>query len=91
MSRYDREHTLFFVDPPYWGTEGYGVAFPLEEYDQIAGMLRTMKGKAIITVNDIPEMRKAFAGLRISRVRIAYTVGGAKRAKPTAELIIRNW
>jgi len=91
VGRYDREHTLFFMDPPYWGTEGYGVPFPLKEYGQMAEMLRAMKGKAIVTVNDIPEMRSAFAGLRTNRVRIAYTVGGAKRAKPTVELIIRNW
>jgi hypothetical protein len=27
FDRYDRPHTLFYADPPYWETEGYGVAF----------------------------------------------------------------
>lgn len=28
IERYDRPHTLFYCDPPYLGTEGYGVDFP---------------------------------------------------------------
>lgn len=45
-----------------------------------------------VSVNDIPEMRQAFAGLTIERVDINYTVGGGGRSKAKAgELIIRNW
>mgnify|MGYP001466607406 CR=1 FL=1 len=28
--KYDREHSLIYCDPPYWGTEGYGVEFGVE-------------------------------------------------------------
>ncbi|VWC25406.1 DNA methyltransferase [Burkholderia diffusa] len=31
IDRYDRPHTLFYRDPPYYETEGYGVAFPFGE------------------------------------------------------------
>ena len=31
IRRYDRPHTLFYLDPPYWETEGYGVPFPWEQ------------------------------------------------------------
>jgi len=44
LRKYDRDHTLHFLDPPYWETEGYGVPFPLEEYHKIAEAMRTMKG-----------------------------------------------
>lgn len=92
VGRYDRPHTLFFMDPPYWGTEGYGVEFGLEQYLQMAELMRHMKGKALVTVNDVPEMRDAFAGLAMQRVSITYSVA-AKPAdrKSTGELIIRNW
>ncbi|WP_041758322.1 DNA adenine methylase [Paraburkholderia phytofirmans] len=30
IDRYDRPHTLFYLDPPYWQTEGYGVPFPYD-------------------------------------------------------------
>lgn len=90
IRRYDRPHTLFYCDPPYWGTEGYGVGFPLEEYDRMAELAMSIQGKMVITVNDIPEMRKAFAGLRMETVGIQYTVGGSTRSSPSKELIISN-
>lgn len=92
VERYDREHTFFYMDPPYWGTEGYGVDFGLEQYDRMATLMRTMKGKAIVSVNDCPEMRKAFAGFVIRRAKISYSVGGGSRGRdPKGELIIRSW
>lgn len=92
VQRYDREHTLFYLDPPYWGTEGYGVPFPREEYDRIAEALRSIKGKAIVSVNDVREMRAAFAGFRVQRLSIRYTIGGnASAAKKAGELVIRSW
>ena len=90
IRRYDRPHTLFYCDPPYWGTEGYGVTFSLEEYDRMAELARTIKGHMVISVNDIPEMRKAFEGLRIEAVDVQYTVGGVGRGKAARELIIVN-
>lgn len=91
ITKYDRPHTLFYCDPPYWGTEGYGVDFGLEQYDQIAELAKTVKGKMIISVNDIDEMQKAFDGLSIQTVEIKYTVGGAGKSAKRNELIIRNF
>ena len=92
LQRYDRPHTLAYMDPPYFGTEGYGVDFGLEQYDQMAELMRTMKGKAVVSVNDVPEMRKAFAGFPMTRVGIKYSVGKAEnRGRETGELIIRSW
>jgi DNA adenine methylase len=36
LEKYDRDYTLHFMDPPYWETEGYGVAFLLDEYERLA-------------------------------------------------------
>lgn len=92
MERYDRPHTLFYCDPPYWGTEGYGVGFDLAQYGRLADLLRSMRGKAIVSVNDIPEMRQTFKGLTMRRLTIKYTVGsGRKSPSEKGELLIRNW
>lgn len=91
IAKYDRAHTLFYCDPPYWGTEGYGVDFGLEQYDRMADLARRIQGKMIISVNDLPEMRQTFAGLTMKSVPINYTVGGGGRDAKTAELIICNW
>lgn len=92
VARYDRPHSLFYLDPPYWGTEGYGVPFGLEQYDQMAELMSTMKGKAVASVNDIPEMRLAFKGHHMKRVSINYTVGASGTGRDAkGELIICNF
>ncbi|PHV00152.1 DNA adenine methylase [Iodobacter sp. BJB302] len=92
IKKYDRVHTLFYCDPPYWGTAGYGVEFGLHEYQRMAELAKSITGHMIISVNDIPEMREVFDGLTIERVEINYTVGGKGRNKDkTGELIIRNF
>ncbi|HEP0497614.1 TPA: DNA adenine methylase [Enterobacter hormaechei subsp. steigerwaltii] len=91
IKRYDRPHTLFYCDPPYWGTEGYGVEFGLENYDLMAELARSIKGKMIISVNDIPEMRQAFDGLNIQTVDISYNLKVTGKATPRKELVICNF
>ncbi len=91
IARYDRPVTLFYLDPPYWGTAGYGTEFGLEQYEQMAELARTIKGWMVISVNDHPEMRRVFKGLRIKTVPITYTVGGTKGRTQKKELIIRSW
>ncbi|MGD8174774.1 DNA adenine methylase [Marinimicrobium sp. ARAG 43.8] len=89
--RYDRPDTLFYLDPPYWGTAGYGTDFGLSQYDAMADLALAAKGQVIISVNDIPEMRSAFSRLKLSPVDIRYTVGGeGSRARKARELIITN-
>jgi DNA adenine methylase len=91
MERYDRPHTLFYCDPPYWGTAGYGVEFGLQEYTDLASLMKTMRGKVIVSVNDIPEMRQAFDDLQIRKLPIAYSLAREKSAKESTELVIANF
>ncbi|EBE9327984.1 DNA adenine methylase [Salmonella enterica] len=90
IERYDRPYTLFYCDPPYWGAKGYGVNFPMSEYLRMAQIATSMRGKMIILVNDIPEMRKAFAGLEIRTLDHQYSVRRGK-GTPVRELVIRNF
>ncbi|MFZ5063864.1 DNA adenine methylase, partial [Escherichia coli] len=63
IKKYDRPHTLFYCDPPYWGTEGYGVDFAFQNYERLAELALSIEGKMIISVNDIPEMHSVFKKL----------------------------
>ncbi|VVE27883.1 restriction endonuclease subunit M [Pandoraea pneumonica] len=91
IERYDREQTFFYLDPPYWQTEGYGVAFPFAEYERMADLLRTIKGKAIVSLNDHPDIRRVFAGFEIDTCDIKYTVGGNDKPVDRREVIIYSW
>lgn len=90
IQRYDRAHTLFYLDPPYWQTEGYGVDFGWAEYELIADLARTVKGAVIISINDHPEIRALFSEFQFQEVDIRYTVGGGDQATSARELIILN-
>ena len=89
IEKYDRHHTLFYSDPPYWETDGYVVDFPLDEYQAMATLAREIAGSMIISVNDHPAMREAFEGLSNVTTDINYTIGGGTGAE-ARELVIWN-
>lgn len=90
VARYDRPHTFFYMDPPYWQTEGYGVPFPIDAYVRMASAMRSMKGRAMVSLNDHPEMRRVFEGFLMETTDITYTVGRESRAE-RRELVIFSW
>ena len=92
MKRYDRAHTFFYCDPPYWQTEGYGVDFGFEQYEQMAEFMRSCKGKVMVSINDHPDIREAFNGLHRLELDIKYSVANAHGTPQTSqELVITNW
>lgn len=91
IRRYDRAHTLFYLDPPYWQTEGYGVPFEWAQYEALATRMRTLTGKAVLSINDHPDIRKCFAGLQMDEVPITYQVAGGGKGVARTELIIYSW
>jgi DNA adenine methylase len=91
LDRYDRPHTFFYMDPPYWQTEGYGVAFPFEEYEAMAKAMRSLQGKALLSINDHPAIRECFAGFHMETLHINYQVGGGARPADRQELVIWSW
>lgn len=90
VKRYDRPHTFFFMDPPYWETEGYGVGFGWDQYELLARTLGTLKGKAIVTLNDHPDIRELFKDYVIEATDIRYTVGGGAGVE-RSEVVIFSW
>lgn len=91
VRRYDRAGTLFYLDPPYWQTEGYGVDFGMEQYEEMAGLMRAMKGRAVLSINDHPQIRKAFEGLPLVPLQLEYSMARQSTGKKSGELIIKSW
>jgi DNA adenine methylase len=92
LRRYDGTDALFFLDPPYDGTEGYGIAFGPDQYQAMARQLAGIAGQFILSINDTPFIRETFAGFRIDEVLTTWTVSSASsgRAMKVTELIIRS-
>jgi len=89
ITKYDRAGTLFYLDPPYWQTEGYGVEFEFEQYERMAAMMRQLKGAAVISLNDHPDIRRVFADFRIESTTLRHTVGGGAGVD-RGEIVILN-
>lgn len=91
ISRYDRPETLFYLDPPYWNCEsdyGKGI-FSKADFDNLAKQLKSIKGRFIMSINDVPEIHKIFKAFYIKEVQTRYTLHQFK--KPiVAELLIGN-
>ena len=91
VERYDKPHTLFYLDPPYWETEGYGVEFGIEQYEKMAEIMAKLKGKAILSLNDHPDIRRIFSCFQMDSTDITYSIGGGAKTAERKELIIYSW
>jgi len=91
IARYDRAGTLFYLDPPYWGSEDdYGAAvFAPADFDRLAELLGRIEGRFILSINDTPEIRDIFAAFSMHGAETTYSVSGG--ATPAKELIISNF
>ena len=89
LRRYDRPETLFYLDPPYHGSEtDYGKAvFARSDFEEMAGQLARLKGRFILSINDHPDIRETFSAFSIEPVTTTYTVARGEGSK-VGELII---
>lgn len=89
IDRYDAAGTLFYLDPPYYGNESdYGAAlFGREQFAEMADRLSRLKGRFILSINDVPAIRETFSAFPAEQVSLSYGVSavGATQAR---ELIV---
>jgi DNA adenine methylase len=91
IGRYDRPGTLFYLDPPYYGGEtDYGTGlFDRAEYDKMAEILSGIEGRFILSLNDVPPIRRAFKRFTLKPVTLTYSLSGGN-GRPVGELIISD-
>lgn len=84
LRRYDREHTFFYIDPPYYKVScdyGPGLNFSVEDHGRLAAALRKTRGTWILSLNDVPGVRALYAGLHIKEVQVFYGMGYGTRTQ----------
>lgn len=93
IRRIDRPDALFYLDPPYWGCEGdYGKQlFSRERFEELAVVLAGLKGRFILSLNDVDGVRETFHGFRFHEVRTTYTIGSKGAQPERAEVLISNY
>ena len=97
IKRYDSPDTLFYCDPPYYGKEFYyEVGFGEQEHRELAGLLNSIQGKAILSYYDFefvsewyPKNKWRIESKNIQKPSHKVEVGGTRaRAE---ELLIMNF
>lgn len=93
IERYDRPHTFFYLDPPYFGCEddyGKGI-FGRKDFSMLAEQLRGIEGQFILSINDRPEIRDIFEGFHVREVKTRYSVDRSIRGCEVQELLFMNF
>jgi DNA adenine methylase len=90
LQRYDRPTTFFYLDPPYYGVKLYQHNLERDEFSILRDRLTRLKGKFLLSLNDIPEVREIFSKFEIEEVSIYYSVQ-AKGERQHRELLISNY
>jgi len=93
LARFDRPDTFFYIDPPYYGYEDYygdGI-FSKDDFVKLRDLLGEIKGKFILSINDVGEIRQLFMEYPTECVATSYSAAGANRKKRVSELLIMNY
>jgi len=94
ITRIDRVGAFFYLDPPYFGCENdYGKAlFERADFERLAAQLAQIKGRFLMSINDVSEIRATFSAFEISEVQTSYSVAkNAASRGARAELLISNF
>ena len=70
LTRFDRPHTFFYIDLPYYKCENYygdGI-FSRDDFKKLSNLLKALRGEFIMSINDAKEIRELFSGFRIEKV-----------------------
>ena len=66
---YDKPDSLFYVDPPYYGSEGYYQnKFTQQDHIRLNEVLKNVKGKFLLSYNDCDLVRGLYQGFNIDEV-----------------------
>lgn len=89
---YDRTEALFYLDPPYTGTEKYyKVSFTASDHQRLFEILKDIKGRFILSYNDDPDICSLYKDFHIDKITRNNTLSAGNNAKQFGELIITNF
>jgi len=90
IRKYDNPNAFIFLDPPYEDSERLYKDGTMD-FVEMANILKKVKGKFMLTINDSPNIRKIFTGFKKASVTVQSQsnsdIGGDNRK----ELIITNY
>ncbi|OQB15694.1 MAG: Modification methylase DpnIIA [Firmicutes bacterium ADurb.Bin193] len=90
IRQYDRKHALFYLDPPYHGTEDfYDGVFEKADHLRLNRILCKIKGKFILSYNDDEYIRNLYKKFNVTEAERQNNI--SSKGGNYKELIIKNY
>lgn len=92
IKKYDSEETFFYLDPPYYDVAKKIYTHEIINFQELANILKTIKGKFILSLNDKPLIHELFKEFNIYKHKWLHTMRNFNNQSKTGyELIITNF
>jgi DNA adenine methylase len=97
FNKYNGKEWLYYLDPPYYGVEGYAEPFKEQEHKDLADILiNKFEGKFILSYNDLPEIRDLYSQFNVQTLNTIYQAANRPKVSKglsgkKSELIITNF
>lgn len=92
IAKYDRPHSFFYCDPPYFKTTQYKDKFYREDHIKLVDILKEIEGYFLVTINDHPQVREWYKDFNIILTKVPYSICRDKEGRRDFnELIITNY
>jgi len=94
IERFDSPNTFFYVDPPYYKVYCYEHNLSIERHEELAYLLKKIKGRFLVSINDDPRVREIYSYATIEEITFLYSCiaePGREENRHVVELMIRNY
>jgi DNA adenine methylase len=91
VPRFNKANVFMYLDPPYYGKEYlYEMEFQKEDHKKLCEMLKTFKGKFILSYNKHPDILKLYKDFKIKKITTNYNCFH-KQQEAVEEVLILNY
>ena len=92
IKTYDKKNSLFYFDPPYFGTEKYyTVNFSIEDHQRLKISIDSIKSKFILSYNDCDYIRELYKDYKIIELDRNDSLNSRNGSRRYNELLIKNY
>lgn len=95
FNKYNGKEWFYYIDPPYYGVEGYSHPFVEKDHIDLAEILnRNNEILFLLSYNDTPEVRTLYKNFNINTIDTIYQAAnrpGAKTHARKRDLVITNY
>ncbi|MEH7116107.1 DNA adenine methylase [Neobacillus vireti] len=93
ISKFDTKDSFFYLDPPYYETNNGGYKYGKDiDFKGLHNLLRNMKGKFLLSINDHEYIKELFKDFYIKEIEVRYNISkDSKGREKFGELLIANY